>query len=53
MKQYLLLDKKFLQENPEIKSFILNENDKLHGDFTIINTQLDKSVLTIELDWQY
>lgn len=51
--EYLILDKQFLQENPSIKTFILNKKYRSHVDYTIINTRLHKPVLTIELDGKY
>lgn len=43
-----ITDKKFLDENPEVKQFILNKNT--HTDFVIYKEKIHKPVLIIELD---
>ena len=46
----LVTNSKFLQENPNIKQYILNG---AHADFTIIDKRINKPVVVIELDGKY
>lgn len=46
----VVTDKKFLDENNDIKTFILNN---AHLDFTIYDNRINKPVMVIELDGKY
>ena len=46
----LVLNDKFLSENPEIYNYIKNG---AHADFTIFDMRINKPVLVVELDGKY